>query len=85
MKDNAELVEEGGRVTIATVEYFEDLRVLKDRTKVRGEITIGKDVEDESVAVELAMAQEKVARYTEAGKVVKVIFRPGKILNFIVK
>lgn len=53
--------------------------------KVRGEITIGKDVEDEAVAVDLAMAQEKVAKYAEAGKVVKVIFRPGKILNLIVK
>ncbi|GMH90260.1 hypothetical protein TL16_g11713 [Triparma laevis f. inornata] len=53
--------------------------------KVRGEITIGKDVEDEAIAVDLAMAQEKVAKYAEAGKVVKVIFRPGKILNLIVK
>jgi len=53
--------------------------------KVRGEISINKSEEDESVAMELALAVDKVKEFVDKGEIKKIIFRPGRILNLIVK
>ena len=52
--------------------------------KVRGEISMNKDEEDEAVAVDLAMKVEKIQKWVDGKDVKKVIYRPGKILNIIV-
>ena len=52
--------------------------------KVRGEISMNKDEEDEAVAVDLAMKVEKIQKWVDGKNVKKVIYRPGKILNIIV-
>ncbi len=53
--------------------------------KVRGEIMIGKDEEDEGVAVDLALGVDKVKNQLEGKEIKKVIYKPGRILNLIVK
>ena len=53
--------------------------------KTKGEINISKEEEDEQVALGLAMEQEKVKLIVGDKKVVRVIYKPGRILNLIVK
>lgn len=52
--------------------------------KTRGEIEIPKDA-DEATAVAAAKACEPVARQLEGKQLVRVIYKPGKILNLIAK
>ena len=52
--------------------------------KTRGEIEIPKDA-DEATAVAAAKAQESVAKYLDGKNLVRVIYKPGRILNLIVK
>ena len=52
--------------------------------KLRGTIRIAADA-DRDTALNAARADENVARYLAAGKVIKEIYVPGKILNFVVK
>mmetsp|Transcript_4517 Transcript_4517/g.6423 ORF Transcript_4517/g.6423 Transcript_4517/m.6423 type:complete len:894 (-) Transcript_4517:79-2760(-) len=73
------------------VEYDEALTVdstikmgVQVNGKVRGEIEIAKDA-DQDTAMELAMAQERVAAQTEGKDIKKVIFVPGRILNIVAK
>jgi leucyl-tRNA synthetase len=74
------------------VEYDEALCVettvvmgVQVNGKVRGEISIAKDEEDEKVAMGLAMAVEKIKLLLDGKDVKKVIYRPGRILNIIAK
>ena len=52
--------------------------------KTRGEIEIAPDA-DEETAVAAARAVESVAKQLEGKNLVRVIYRPGKILNLIAK
>jgi leucyl-tRNA synthetase len=52
--------------------------------KTRGEIALAPDA-DESTAVAAARADPSVARHLDGKTLVRVIYRPGKILNLIVK
>ena len=52
--------------------------------KLRGTIEIPKDASRE-VALEAAKQDENVAKYLAMGNLVKEIYVPGKILNFVVK
>ena len=52
--------------------------------KVRGEIEIRKDA-DEATAVGKARDNPAVAKYLEGKELVRVVYKAGKILNFIIK
>ena len=52
--------------------------------KVRGTVLIPKDAEKEE-ALALGRANEKVAAAMEGKTIVKEIYVPGKILNYVVK
>lgn len=52
--------------------------------KVRSTITLPKDA-DEGEASAIALADEKIQRCTEGKKIVKTIYRPGRIFNIVVK
>ena len=52
--------------------------------KVRGTIELAADASKEE-ALATGRAQENVARYLEGKTIVKEIYVPGKILNFVVK
>ena len=73
------------------VEYSEELCVDNTITmgvqvngKVRGEITIPKDA-DQELAMSEALKQERVEIQLEGKDVKKVIFVPGRILNIVAK
>jgi leucyl-tRNA synthetase len=54
--------------------------------KVRGEIDVERDkATDKEYVLGLAKAEEGVARYLEEGQLVREIFVPNKIINFVVK
>jgi len=54
--------------------------------KVRGEIDVERDkATDKEYVLDLAKAEEGVARYLEEGQLVREIFVPNKIINFVVK
>ena len=69
--DEAHLVE-------ATVEI-----AVQIMGKVRGKIAIAPDA-DEDTAVAAARAEESVARYLDGAEIRRVIYRAGRILNFVV-
>ena len=52
--------------------------------KTRGEIQIARDA-DEATALAAAKGEVSVAKYLEGKNLVRVIYRPGRILNLIVK
>ena len=52
--------------------------------KLRANITLAKD-SDEKTAVDTALSVEKVSNYTSAGSIVKTIYVPNRLLNFVVK
>jgi leucyl-tRNA synthetase len=54
--------------------------------KMRGELYVdaGK-AKDKEYVLGLAKEEENVAKYLEEGNLVKEIFVPGKIINFVVK
>jgi leucyl-tRNA synthetase len=52
--------------------------------KVRGDIEIAVDASKE-VAIEMAKANENVAKHLKEGVIVKEIYVPGKIVGFVVK
>jgi leucyl-tRNA synthetase len=52
--------------------------------KLRGTIAAPTDA-NEAKATELARAESKVATYLDGKQVVKTIYVPGKLLNFVVK
>jgi len=53
--------------------------------KLRGTIKVQRsDIKDQKTIERLATSSEKVKKYVE-GKEYKIIYVPGKILNFIVK
>ena len=51
--------------------------------KARGEIQLPKDA-DEATAKEIALANEKVAKFTEGKEIKKFIYVPGRIVNVVV-
>ncbi len=51
--------------------------------KLRDSLTLSLDLSQDE-ALEIALKQEKVTRYTEGKKIRKVIYIPGKILNIVV-
>lgn len=54
--------------------------------KVRGTIDVATaQVEDQKVVLELAKAEPNVKKYLNEGTLVKEIYVPGRILNFVVK
>jgi leucyl-tRNA synthetase len=52
--------------------------------KPRDVLSIAVDA-DEETAKEAGLALPKIAKLTEGKRIVKVIYRPGKILNFVAK
>ena len=52
--------------------------------KLRANIALAKD-SDEKTAVDTALSVEKVLNYTSAGSIVKTIYVPNRLLNFVVK
>ncbi len=52
--------------------------------KLRGEITVSRDAREDAIK-EIASAHDKVVRQLEGMSIVKHIFVPGKLINFIVK
>ena len=52
--------------------------------KLRANINLAKD-SDEKTAVDTALSVEKVSNYTSAGSIVKTIYVPNRLLNFVVK
>jgi len=52
--------------------------------KLRANIALAKD-SDEKTAVDTALSVEKVSNYTSAGSIVKTIYVPNRLLNFVVK
>ena len=52
--------------------------------KLRANITLAKD-SDETTAVDAALSVEKVSNYTSEGSIVKTIYVPNRLLNFVVK
>lgn len=51
--------------------------------KVRGQISLPKDA-DEAMAKELALANEKVAKFTDGKEIRKFVYVPGRIVNIVV-
>ena len=62
-----------------TVEY-----VLQINGKLRSKIKLPAGTEEAS-AIEAALKDEKIAEFTEGKQIVKKIFVPGKIINFVVR
>ena len=59
--------------------------VLQVNGKVRANITVGSDIKaDQAQIEEIALANDRIKKFTEGKKVIKTIFVPGKILNLIV-
>ena len=58
--------------------------VVQVNGKLRANITLAKD-SDETTAVNAALALEKVENYTSKGSIVKTIYIPNRLLNFVVK
>ena len=56
-----------------------------DNIKIRDYIINNFTDDDEETAVAKAMALPKIANITAGKNIVKVIYKPGKILNLIVK
>ncbi len=52
--------------------------------KLRANITLAKD-SDETTAVDTALSVEKVSNYTSAGSIIKTVYVPNRLLNFVVK
>ncbi len=52
--------------------------------KVRGEVIISKD-NTEAEVLEMAKANESIAKWLKGGTVVKVVFVPGRLINIVVK
>ena len=62
-----------------TVEY-----VLQINGKLKSKIKLPAGT-DETSAIEAALKDEKIAEFTEGKQIVKKIFVPGKIINFVVR
>ncbi len=83
----------GGEQSIHLQEWpgYDDKFLVSDRIviavqvngKLRGDVEVGADADQQSVEV-AAKSDPKISRYLE-GKVEKVIFVPGRIINFLVK
>ena len=58
--------------------------VVQVNGKLRANITLAKD-SDETTAAAAALALEKVENYTSKGSIVKTIYIPNRLLNFVVK
>lgn len=52
--------------------------------KMRGNIDVDKDAAEDDV-MKLALENDNVSKHTDGKNVVKVIYRPGRILNIVVK
>ena len=52
--------------------------------KLRANINISKDLEEKDVVSE-ALSLDNVEKYTSVGKIVKTIYVPNRLLNFVVK
>ena len=66
-----------------TIEAMKEIGVQVNG-KVRGTITIPVDA-DKDLVLETAKKDEKIASFMEGKTLVKEIYVPGKILNFVVK
>ena len=58
--------------------------VIQVNGKVRERLTCPRDTEKD-VAITLCKGNDKVNQYLNNGKIIKVIFIPNKIINFVVK
>ena len=52
--------------------------------KLRANITLDKD-SGEEIVVNTALELEKVQNYTSEGSIIKTIYVPNRLLNFVVK
>lgn len=74
-------------MTRGVVGQEDKLIVIAVNGKPRGTVllsTSGGEVPDQARIVQMAQTQEKVARFLERKKILKTIYVPGKILNFVV-
>ena len=62
----------------------EKLIVVQVNGKVRGKVTVAADADEDTVKT-MAFADENVKRFLDGMQVVKAIYVPGKLLNFVVK
>lgn len=58
--------------------------VVQVNGKVRGQLELPKDSAEDAV-VSAAKAEEKVSSHIAGKEIVKTVYVPGKILNFVVK
>jgi leucyl-tRNA synthetase len=58
--------------------------IVQVNGKVRATVSI-ETAADETVVVAAARAQPNVAKYLESASLVKTVFVPGKLVNFVVK
>ena len=83
---------EGESISTAAWPSYDEKMLVDDEVeipvqingKLVGRVTVAKDA-DEGITKAAAMAEEKVAARVEAGKLVKTIYVPGRMLNLIVK
>ena len=82
---------EGSLVHAEWPKYDENKTVLNEKTigvqvngKVRGEITISLD-EDEDSIKEKALNEENVKRFLEGKEIVKIIVIKGRVINIVIK
>jgi len=58
--------------------------VVQVNGKLRAQLTVSADATEDEIK-QLAAEQENVAQYTAGKQVVKTIYVPGKLVNFVVK
>lgn len=72
----------------AEEEYLVDKEVVVAAAingKVRAEIRVGADdVENRNKVIDLAKTNEKIQKWLSGSRIVKEIYVPGKMINFVV-
>ncbi len=59
--------------------------VVQVNGKMRGTLNLGLEISDrESEVTRLAKDDEKIAKWLEGGEIIKTIFVPGKLINFVI-
>jgi leucyl-tRNA synthetase len=84
--------EDAGFLTVAAWPEFDPAKTIDDMIevgvqvngKVRAAVQIARDA-DKETALATAKANERVASFMEGKKLIKEIYVPGKIINFVVK
>jgi leucyl-tRNA synthetase len=84
--------EDAGFLTVSAWPEFDPAKTVDDMIevgvqvngKVRAAVQIARDA-DKETALATAKANERVASFMEGKKLIKEIYVPGKIINFVVK